>query len=580
MPAASRTYRFDDFTLETREHRLRQQGREVFLRPKAFETLLHLVSRHGHLVMKEELIDRVWSGTSVTDAVLTHCIAEVRKALKDDVRDPRFLKTVPRVGYKFIGKAEEIVSDGDEPEAANTVAPSSAIAVLPFVNLSGDPENEYLCDGLSEELINGLTKIGELRVVAHSSAFTFKGRVVDVREIGRKLNVGSVLEGSVRKAGDRLRISAQLVDAGDGYHLWSEQFDRQSGDVFAIQDEISLAILKKLKVKTTSEETHGLVRVHAGNVEAYHCYLKGRSFWHRRNEGFLQKAMDCFQQAIKIDPAYVPPYVGLADCCNSLGIWGFASPREVFPRARELTQKALETDDALADAHASRAVVNMFYDWDWAGAKTELRRAIELNPGYALGHLWYGHLLSIVGRFDDAIDEVRVAQNLDPLSPTVNANVGYTLFLARHYGAAGEEIKNTLELDPHCATAHFYLGGVYGCQGRYAEAIEEHKKGLEISGGALLWAVGFMGCIYGRAGDRHNAEKILRLFDEKQGYVPSSARAVTYAGMGEDERVYEWLDRAFAERDALMPWVNSLPVFDRLRSQSRFQDLVRRLGLS
>jgi TolB-like protein/Tfp pilus assembly protein PilF len=580
MREVARNYRFSDFTLETGEHVLRKVGRDVFLRPKAFATLLFLVERHGHLVRKDELVGRVWSGTSVSDAVLTHCVAEVRQALGDTARNPRFLQTIPRVGYRFIADVKEVVSVEERPVRKESSEPGAAIVVLPFVNLSADPENEYFCDGLSEELINGLTKIGHLRVVAHSSAFTFKGRDTDVREIGIKLNVESVLEGSVRKSGNRLRISAQLIDATNGYHLWSEQFDRQLDDVFAIQDEIASAILEKLKIKPLGEGMPRLANRHTRNLEAYNLYLKGRSFWHRRYQGFLQKAMDCFQQAIDGDPLYALAYVGLADCYSSLGVWGLAAPLEVFQRAKELTEKALEIYDSLAEAHASRALLSMFCDWDWDAAESGLKRAIDLNPGYAMVHLWYGHLLSIVGRTDESLVEVRRAQILDPLSPTVNANVGYTFFLARQYEAAASEINKTLELDPHYATAHFYLGALYGIQGRYEDTIKEQKKGLEMTGGALVWAAGSMGYAYARSGDRHSAEEILRGFNEHHGYVPPSARAMVYVGLGEDEKAYEWLDKALKERDTLMPWIKVLPIFDRLHAETRFQDLLHRMRLS
>ncbi len=580
MRGVSQTYRFGDFTLETGEHTLRREGREVFLRPKAFETLLYLVDRHGHLVKKDELVEGVWAGTSVSDAVLTHCVAEVRQALDDDVRSPRFLKTIPRVGYKFIGEVREVAAAAEELSARlKIVPPSSAIVVLPFVNLSADPENEYFCDGLSEELINGLTQSGDLRVVAHCSAFTFKGRDTDAREIGRKLNAGSVLEGSVRKAGNRLRISAQLIDAADGYHLWSEQFDRESDDIFAIQDEISLAILEKLKVQPIGQTRARSAIRPAASLEAYNLYLKGRSFWHRRYEGFLQKAMDCFQKAIDKDPGYAPAHVGLADCYNSLGVWAFADPGAVFPQARALTKKALDIDDTLSDAHASLGVVNIFYDWNWTAGESELRRAIELNPGNALVHLWYGHYLSIVGRMDESIAEVRLAQGLDPLSPTINSNVGYTLYLSRQYESAMVELNRTLELDPHFAGAHFYLGALHWHLGRYAEAIEEYKKSLELSGGALVWAAGGLGSAYAGAGDRRSARKVLREIDERRGYVPPSARALVYVGMGEDEKAYEWLDRALLEHDPLMSWIRPEPGFDRLRPDRRFQELLRCLGL-
>jgi TolB-like protein/Tfp pilus assembly protein PilF len=579
MRDAAPTYRFGEYTLDKVEHSLWRGDRDVFLRPKAFETLLYLVENHGHLVKKDELIEKVWSGVSVSDAVLTHCVAEVRQALEDVVRNPKFLKTVPRVGYKFIGEVEQAALDEEFSRPERTAPLPSAIVVLPFVNLSADAENEYFCDGLSEELINGLTKIKGLRVVAHSSAFTFKGRDTDAREIGRKLNVSSVLEGSVRKAGKRLRITAQLIDASDGYHLWSEQFDRNLDDIFAIQDEICLAILGKLDVASRPARQADSSSHPTGNLDAYHLYLKGRSFWHRRYQGFLQKAMECFSQAMEKDPSYAEAYIGLADCYNSLGIWAMAAPNDVFPRAEALVAKALDLNGSLADAHASQAVIHIFHDWDWGAAETKLRKAIELNPGNALTHLWYGHLLSMVDRFEEAFAEVNQAQLLDPLSPTINANVGYTYYLNRQHGRATDELKKTIELDPHFASAHLYLGLVSAASGNFQEAIEEFKLGLGMTGGTMPWAAGCLGCACALAGNRRHAEKVLSGFDRQNGYIPSSARILVYVGMGEDELVYEWLEKAFQERDAFMPWIGAEAVFDRYRKEPRFRNILWRMKL-
>ena len=398
MLGTPKIYRFGEFSLETGERILRRKGREVFLRPKALDTLLFLVERHGRLTGKDELFEKVWPDTAVSDAVLTHCIAEVRQALQDDPGNPHCIKTIPRTGYKFVGRVEEVTSGQIKnlPVGRPAIATSS-IAVLPFANISADPDNEYFCDGLAEELINGLTAVGTLRVVAHSSSFSFKGRDTDARAIGRQLNVESILEGSVQKSGNRLRISAQLINAADGYHVWAEQYDRQIDDVFAIQDEISRTILKKFKIAGLGGRSAFSIKHSTMNVEAYQLYLKGRSFWHRRWQGFLQKSMDCFQKAIQVDPGFALAYSGLADAYAILGVWALSPPKEVFPRASDLIRKALEIDPGLAEAHASQGFVNMFYDWDWAAAANQLQQAIALKPGCALFHLWNGHYFSILG---------------------------------------------------------------------------------------------------------------------------------------------------------------------------------------
>ena len=574
----TRTYRFGEFTLEAGDRQLLRKGQPVVLRPKAFETLLCLVERHGHLVSKDDLLNGVWPDTHVSEAVLTHCITEVRQALGDDPRKPRYLKTIARVGYKLIAGVETVTAEADEPGAAATKAPPTAIAVLPFVNISGDPENEYFCDGLSEELINGLTKIGALRVVAHSSSFAFKGRDNDVREIGRQLNVGSIVEGSVRKAGDRVRISAQLVSAGDGYHVWSEQYDRRLEDVFAIQDEIAAAILGQLKVELLGNRP--LARRPTGSMEAYQLYLKGRGFWHRRFKGMLQNAMESFQQAIDRDPRFAPAYTGLADCYTTLGVWAFAPPESVFPKARDLAKRALEIDETLAEAYASLAFVDTFYDWVWEAAGQKFNRAIALNPGNALTRLWNGHYLSIIGRFDEAFAEMRIAQDLDPLSPVVTANLGWTFILAHEQERAIEELHRVLALEPGNGIAHFYLGYAYVDTGRLAEAIESFRKAIDATGG-MPWLAESIAWVQGLAGDRRQAEAALRETEGRMrdGYVPSSAMAMIHLGLNDDGAVLDWLEKGLAERDALMVWLKYMPCFDRLHAHPRFQALLRGLRL-
>jgi TolB-like protein/tetratricopeptide (TPR) repeat protein len=566
----TRSYRFGEFSLEVANRQLLQKGRSIVVRPKVFETLLFLVERHGHLVAKDDLLSGVWAETNVSDAVLTHCITEVRQALRDDPRNPRFLKTVPKAGYRFIADVE-----ADEAAAPR---PPTAIAVLPFVNISGDPENEYFCDGLSEELINGLTKIAALRVVAHSSSFAFKGRDTDVREIGRQLNVGSIVEGSVRKAGDRLRISAQLINATDGYHKWGEQYDRRIEDVFAIQGEIAAAILGHLKVELLESRSMG--RRPAASIEAYRLFLKGRGFWHRRFGGMLQKAMECFEQAIARDPKFAPAYTGLADCFTTLGVWAFAPAQSVFPKARDLASRALDLDDQLAEAHATLAFVDTMYDWGWEAADRQFALAITLNPGHALTRMWNGHYLSIVGRMDEAIAEMRVAQDLDPLSPVVSANLGWTFLLAHDQNRAIEELRRVLSIDHGSGIAHFYLGYAYAAVGRLREAIGSFRKTVEATGG-MPWLTESIAWIQGLSGNREVARRALGDAEGRmqQGYVPSSALAMIHLGLGHDDAVLEWLERGLAERDALMVWIKFMPCFDHLHRHPRFQALLRGIGV-
>jgi len=453
MAGPPQAYRFGPYTLDAGNHRLLRDSDEVALRPKAFDTLLHLVLHHGRTVSKDELLDSVWAGVNVSEAVLTHCIAEVRQALQDDARALRYVRTPPKVGYAFVAGIESAGAGSASPhpslQGLPRKPPASAIAVLPFANLSADPENECFCDGLSEELINGLTRIPELRVVAHSSSFSFKGRDIDAREVGQQLGVGWILEGSVRKSDGRLRISAQLVDTADGYHRWCDQYDRRLEDVFAIQDEISRAVLGALKVELLGpgRGQGAIITPSTRNMDAYLLYLQGRFAWHRRFAGQLQVAVECFEKAITLDPGLALSYSGLADCFSTLGVWTFRPAHEVMPRARALADQALALAPDLAEAHASRGLILAFYDWDWAASERELVRALELNPGFALAHLWAGHLFCIVGRFEEAIAEVLHAQTLDPLSPVVGANVGWTFYLAGDHGRATSEARTPIS-DP------------------------------------------------------------------------------------------------------------------------------------
>jgi TolB-like protein/tetratricopeptide (TPR) repeat protein len=583
MRTDHQVYRFGEFELDAGEHRLLRQSAEVRLRPKAFDTLLYLVARHGHTVGKHELLAAVWPGTFVSDAVLTHCIAEVRQALDDDVRAPRFLKTIPKVGYAFVAEAQAVSPPAASPflRAVPERHPASAVAVLPFANLSADPENEYFCDGLSEELINGLTKVPGLQVVAHSSSFAFKGRDTDVREIGRQLGVGSVLEGSVRKSGDRLRISAQLIDTAGGFHVWCEQYDRKLEDVFSLQDEISRSVLAALNVEFIGSGRTSVIKSSTGSMEAYLLYLQGRSFWHKRFAGQLQKAMACFEQAIEKDPGFALAYCGLADSFSTLGIWAFMPARDVCPRAGALARRALELDPTLAEAHGSAGLVNLFYDWNWEAAERELAAATSLNPGSALAHMWAAHYLVIVGRFDEALAEALHAQALDPLSPALNANVGWIFHLARQQDRAIDELRKVLARFPGNPMARLYLGFASAAAGRPADAIPPFEAAAATPGG-MPWAAESVAWARAVSGDAPGARAGLRdaLARMKTAYVPPSGVACIHLGLGNDDDMFEWLGRCVDERDALMPWLKVMPAFDRVRPDPRFQAILSRIGLA
>jgi serine/threonine protein kinase/Flp pilus assembly protein TadD len=456
----------------------------------------------------------------------------------------------------------------------------TSVAVLPFVNLSADKEQEYFCDGIAEEIINALTHVEGLRIVARTSAFAFKGKSEDVREIGRRLDVKAVLEGSVRKAGNRLRITVQLVDVADGYHIWSERYDREMEDVFAIQDEISLAVVEKLKVRLLGEEKAAIVKRSTENLEAYSLYLKGRYHWNKRALDGVRKSIELFEQAIEKDPNYALAYAGLADGYNILGGFGVSPPSDCFPKADAAALKALGLDSALAEAHTSLAYVYANYKWNWAGAEREYRRAIELNPGYATARQWYALYLSAMGRHDEAFEQVKLALELDPLSLIINLARARVLDYARRYEEAIEQCHRVLEMDQNFAAAHYSLGSVYLRLKRYKEGMNELRWGSELFAGNPMFA-GILGYTYALMGKRAEALKILddlKNMSRKQ-YVPAFMIASVYIGLDDKDQAFEWLEKAFQERDPDLILLKVEPLYDGLRSDPPFVALLKKMEL-
>ncbi|MEE8112753.1 MAG: hypothetical protein V3T23_00220, partial [Nitrososphaerales archaeon] len=460
------------------------------------------------------------------------------------------------------------------------VAPPASVAVLPFVNMSADPENEYFSDGMTEELINVLSKVEGLRVASRTSAFAFKGKQEDIREIGDKLNVTTILEGSVRKAGSKLRITAQLINIADGYHLWSQTYERDMEDVFAIQDEISRTIVGKLKVKLVGGRDRPLVKRYTDNLEAYNLYLKGRFYWNKWTEEGGRKAIEFFQRAVEKDPAYASAYAGLADSYAVLGSYSFVPPKEAYPRAEAAASKALELDENLAEAHTSMGLVRFFYDWDWSTAEREFKRAIELNRGYATAHHAYAVYLTAMERFDEAITEMKRAQELDPLSLPISAFVGWVYFHARQYDLAREHCWRTLELDPNFPAPRFMLGETYLAQSMTEEAIAEIRKGIALSGDSQE-AMPVLGYAFAVSGRRDEALKIVEQLKERsrQGYVPMDDIALVYIGLGMRDQAFEWMQKAYEERSGSMVFLKVDPVWDSLRSDPRFTAFLKKMNL-
>jgi serine/threonine-protein kinase len=465
--------------------------------------------------------------------------------------------------------------------SAQSARTTPSIAVLPFSNLSADREQDYFCDGIAEEIINALTHVEGLRVMARASAAVFKDKKDDIRAIGRSLNVNTVLDGSVRKSGNRLRITVHLINVADGYDLWSERYDRETEDIFAIQDEITLAVIDKLKVTLLAAERAKIIKRYTENLDAYHLYLRGRYFWNRRYEAGLQKGIECFQQAIACDPLYAIAYSGVADSYGVLGYFGFLSPLAAYPKAKAAAESALRIDESLAEAHASLGWVRAFFDWDWSGAEAAFLRALELNPRYATAHEWYALLLSLTGRFDEGITEARRAQELDPLSLIINGVAGLTLYMARRYDEAIEQLRKTLEMDTTFALTYWFLGLSYSAKRMWNDGESTYEKQLALSPDSPI-AMGALGSAYALLGERDKAVAMLNLLQElaRGRYVSPLQQASIFMGLGQNDQAVACLEQAYQVRDSFLTFLNVEPWWDPLRTHPGFLALMRSVGLA
>jgi eukaryotic-like serine/threonine-protein kinase len=455
-----------------------------------------------------------------------------------------------------------------------------SLAVLPLENFSHDPDQEYFADGMTEALITDLSKISALRVISRTSVMQYKGVKKPLPLIAKELNVDAVVEGSVQRSGDHVRITAELIGAQTDTHLWAESYDRDLRDILALQDDVARAIANQIKVKLTPQEQVRLASARPVNPEAHEAYLKGRYYWNKRNEEGLHRAIEYFSEAAEKDRNYALAHAGLADSYGVLGEYGLLPAKEAYAKVREATTRALELDDTLAEAHNALATVKWDYDWDWPGAEREFRRAIELNPGYATAHMWYSELLSELGRHEEALAEIKRAQQLDPLSLIINSVSGLRLLSAGRDDLAIEQLQKTLEIDPNFARAHFFLGQAYMRKGAFAEAIAEFHRATTLSPNITQYKGG-LGYAYARAGKSAEAHKLLSELKEhsKRRYVSWSDLAAIYAGLGEKDQAFACLENAYEQRETRVVKVNVVPFFDPLRSDPRFADLLRRIGL-
>jgi TolB-like protein/Tfp pilus assembly protein PilF len=450
----------------------------------------------------------------------------------------------------------------------------NSIAVLPLENLSHDPEQEYFTDGMTDALITDLSKIGALRVISRTSAMQYKGAHKTLPQIARELNVDSIVEGSVMRSANRVRITAQLIRGRTDQHIWAETYERDLRDVLALQSDVAEAIATEIKTKITPQEQSQLRRTRPVDPEAYQLYLKGRYYWNRRSEEGIHRAIEYFSGALEKDPNYALAYAGLADCYNLLGAFGYVRPRDAYPRGKAAATKALELDEELAEAHASLARNKIAFDWDWSGARREFERALELNPNYGTAHYWYSYYYFAMGRLDAAAQEMERAVELDPLSLQINTEMGRALLYQRQYDAAIEQERKTLEMDPNFEGAHGIIGEAYVQETRYADAIAEAQKLASWSGFVLARA-------YLKSGNIGKAQKIVEDLKDlsKTRHVSAYEMALTYMGLDDKQRVFEWLQKAYEDGSLRPDFMRVDPAYDNLRSDRRFQDLLRRVGL-
>ena len=464
-------------------------------------------------------------------------------------------------------------------------SPGWSIAVLPFSNLSPDPGNEYFSEGITEEIINTLAQLPGLQVAARSSSFAFKGKGAELAEIGAKLRVSAVLEGSVRQAGNRVRVTVQLVNVTNGYHLWSERYDRELDDIFAIQDAIARTVAHRLELTLAGPLGAALVKPPTQNLEAYQLYLRGRYLWNQRGAGIV-KALECFQRALSLDEGFAQAHAGVADAYTLLAFYGFRSAREVMPRAKAAAERALALDEGIAEAHSSMGVIQWLYDWNWGAAERELKRAIALNPRYIVARHWYAALSASRQRLDEAVAEDERSVEIEPLSVFANVQLGLALLVAGRTAQAIEQVHKAIELDPHFALAHWLLGCAYASESRYEDALSELTAAVELSN-RLPAMVAALAAGYVEADRAEPARQLLGELRARAGreYVPAQSFAVVCAAVGETDEAFVWLEKACEEHDVTLAFLRdrlrpaSAFGLPSLRGDPRYQALLRRIGL-
>jgi TolB-like protein/DNA-binding winged helix-turn-helix (wHTH) protein/Flp pilus assembly protein TadD len=628
---------FGVFELDLRAGELRKRGLRVRLQQQPFQVLAMLLEHAGGVVLREELQKKLWPADTFVDFDhgLNKAISKIREALGDSAESPRFVETVGRRGYRFLAdvrvadttpvRSPELATQPhptadarDRRDLAGTVAvlthllPPRArkislfvlvallaslatwklhsvnraspairsLAVLPLESLSSDASQDYFADGMTDELISDLGQISALRVISRTSVMAYKHTRKPLPQIARELNVDAVVEGTVLRSGDQVRITAQLIEGSADRHVWSQSYQGELRDTLALQNNVARAIADQIRINVNPQEQAALGNVTVVNPAAYESYLKGRYFWNKRTADGLKVALAYFNEAVDEDSKYARAYSGLADTYALLGDWQYAvmTPKEALPKAKAAAIKALELDSALGEAHNSLAFCLDGFDWDFDSAGKEFRRAIELNPGYATAHHWYAWHLALLRRYDEAIVEMRKAANVDPLSLIINADLAELLALAHSYDESIRQSRKTIDLDPNFGLAHNHLGQAYLQKHMNDEAVAELQEAVKLSGGSPT-CIANLARAYAASGKRSEAVKLLSDLTKRSipGQSHASEIAVICASLGDTDQTIKWLEKGFEER--FNPGVLLRPGFDSLRSDPRFEDLVRRVGL-
>jgi TolB-like protein/Flp pilus assembly protein TadD len=578
--------RFGDFNVDVRTGELRKRGMRVKLQVQPFQVLQVLLEHAGELVTREELQKRIWPADTFVDfdQGLNNAVKRLREALGDDAEKPRFIETLSKRGYRFIASIERLGNGARTPVGPAAAVTVDSIAVLPFTSMSPDPADEFFADGMTDEIINALAQIKELHVVARTSAFSFKGKYIDVRAVGKRLNVRTVLLGSVRRAGNEIRITAQLINVEDGYHLWSDRYDREVKDIFEIQDEIARTIAERLKVTLGAGDQERLVKAGTKNLEAYQLYVKGRALLYRRG-GTISRAAECFEREVALDPDYALAWAGLADSYTVLGYYGLARPESNMPKAVEAAHRAVALAPSLAEGHNALGMASLMGAWDQSKAEREFLRALELNPKYTQARDWYAlfYLQFSEGRLAEGMAQAKLALVSDPLSSYAHAVYGLTCANAGKYAEAVQASRRAVELDSESYLAHMILQGVLHFGGQLEESVAAAELALAMSG-RLSWSMAFLAVTFADLGKPEDADALyaeLLARGRRQYMSPAQLALVAAAAARETEAIRHTRD-AFEIRDpdCQIFFSPHLAYSAPLYAYPRFCEIIARMGRS